>query len=215
MRCRGINPAPIRPLGLPICPAHSANVDIVCYQKGLCRSEIIERMIARVPDASRLLDRLETAELIARARDAEDRRFVTTRITDEGLRVLGDLDEPVMELHRQQFAGLRGANLRHHQPRSIPMHPDIAAMLFMLILVAMVGGFILLLPITRRLGAIMEQRLNGVAERSISAVQMKALETTVHSLPAELEQLQERQDFTDALLAERRPLRLTGDESSS
>jgi DNA-binding MarR family transcriptional regulator len=81
-------------------------------EKGLCRSEIIERMIARVPDASRLLDRLEAAELIARARDAEDRRFVTTRITGEGLRVLGDLDEPVMELHRQQFAGLKGADLR-------------------------------------------------------------------------------------------------------
>jgi DNA-binding MarR family transcriptional regulator len=81
-------------------------------EKGLCRSEIIERMISRVPDASRLLDRLEGAGLIARARDAEDRRFVTTRITEEGLRILGDLDGGVVELHRRQFGGFDEAELR-------------------------------------------------------------------------------------------------------
>jgi DNA-binding MarR family transcriptional regulator len=71
--------------------------------QGLCRSEIIERMIARVPDATRLLDRMEAARLIDRARDAEDRRFVTTRITEEGLRLLSVTEEPVMALHRRQF----------------------------------------------------------------------------------------------------------------
>jgi DNA-binding MarR family transcriptional regulator len=75
-------------------------------ETGLCRSEVMERMIARVPDASRLLDRMEGAGLIARSRDAEDRRFVTTRITEKGLGLLKDLDKVVTALHRRQFTAL-------------------------------------------------------------------------------------------------------------
>jgi DNA-binding MarR family transcriptional regulator len=81
--------------------------------KGLCRSEVMERMIARVPDATRLLDRLESAGLIDRQRDPEDRRFVTTRITKEGVRVLAELDDAVLELHRRQFTALEETDLRH------------------------------------------------------------------------------------------------------
>lgn len=72
----------------------------------------MERMIARVPDATRLLDRMEASGLIERERSAEDRRFVTTRITREGLRLLGELDEPVLALHRRQFAALDEEGLR-------------------------------------------------------------------------------------------------------
>jgi DNA-binding MarR family transcriptional regulator len=68
-------------------------------------------MIARVPDATRLLDRMEAAGLIARERSSEDRRFVTTHITEEGLRVLTELDEVVLATHRQQFASLEEAEL--------------------------------------------------------------------------------------------------------
>jgi DNA-binding MarR family transcriptional regulator len=81
-------------------------------EKGLCRSEIMERMITRVPDATRLLDRMEAAGLIARTRDAEDRRFVTTRITQEGLCVVESAAEAVMALHRRQFAALDGERLK-------------------------------------------------------------------------------------------------------
>jgi DNA-binding MarR family transcriptional regulator len=80
---------------------------------GLCRSEIMERMIARVPDATRLLDRMEAAGLIVRARDAEDRRFVTTRITDEGVRLVAETEEPVMARHGTQFDGVTERDLRH------------------------------------------------------------------------------------------------------
>lgn len=78
---------------------------------GLCRSEIMERMIARVPDATRLLDRMEAAGLIGRERSTEDRRFVTTRITDEGLRVVGGAETAVTALHGKQFATLEGEQL--------------------------------------------------------------------------------------------------------
>jgi DNA-binding MarR family transcriptional regulator len=80
-------------------------------EKGLCRAEVMQRMIARVPDATRLLDRMEAAGLIQRERDASDRRFVTTRITQDGLRVLEELDEPVQALHRQHFAALDEGDL--------------------------------------------------------------------------------------------------------
>lgn len=79
---------------------------------GLCRSEVMERMIARVPDATRLLDRIEAADLIVRERSSEDRRFVTTRITDEGLELLAGLDETILEMHRHQFAALDEEDLR-------------------------------------------------------------------------------------------------------
>jgi DNA-binding MarR family transcriptional regulator len=82
-------------------------------EQGLCRGEIMERMIARVPDATRLLDRMESAGLIVRERSTEDRRFVTTRITDEGLRIVAAAEAPVTALHRKQFTALGEADLRH------------------------------------------------------------------------------------------------------
>lgn len=80
--------------------------------KGLCRREVGERMIAPVPDATRLLDRMEAAGLIRRERSAEDRRYVTTRISEEGLRIVDLLDEPIRELHERHFGGLGESALR-------------------------------------------------------------------------------------------------------
>src|SRR5688500_12106387 len=48
---------------------------------GLCRNEVRDRMLTRMPDVTRLLDRMEDAGLIWRARGVEDRRLVTTRLT--------------------------------------------------------------------------------------------------------------------------------------
>lgn len=66
----------------------------------------MERMIARVPDATRLLDRMEAMDLIVRERSSEDRRFVTTRITVQGLALLAKLDDVILDLHRRQFERL-------------------------------------------------------------------------------------------------------------
>jgi len=80
-------------------------------EEGLCRGEVMERMIARVPDATRLLDRMEAAGWIERTRSTADRRFVTTRITEEGLELLDELDEPVLALHRKHFKGVTNEDL--------------------------------------------------------------------------------------------------------
>ena len=68
--------------------------------------EMADRMIARDPDVTRLLDRLEKQGLIRRERSREDRRVVITEITDDGLTVLSALDEPVARLHRAQLGHL-------------------------------------------------------------------------------------------------------------
>jgi DNA-binding MarR family transcriptional regulator len=79
---------------------------------GLCRSEVTERMLTPVPDATRLLDRLEQAGLVARDRNTDDRRFVTARITKLGLRKLSELDDPVARMHDELLGHMAEEDLR-------------------------------------------------------------------------------------------------------
>ncbi|MGA9496799.1 MAG: MarR family transcriptional regulator, partial [Terriglobales bacterium] len=74
--------------------------------EGLPCGEIASRMITRDPDITRLLDRLEKRGLISRCRETKDRRMVMTRITPEGLKLLGRLDVPVQAGHRKQLGHL-------------------------------------------------------------------------------------------------------------
>jgi MarR family transcriptional regulator, organic hydroperoxide resistance regulator len=60
--------------------------------------DIGSRMITRDPDITRLLDRLDKRALITRSRSQGDRRYVSIRITEEGLRVLSELDKPIVDL---------------------------------------------------------------------------------------------------------------------
>jgi DNA-binding MarR family transcriptional regulator len=79
---------------------------------GLCRNEVRDRLVAWVPDATRLLDRLEDTGLVVRGREGEDRRFVRARITRKGLELLSRLDSVVMELHQRQLGHLGRTKLR-------------------------------------------------------------------------------------------------------
>jgi len=79
---------------------------------GLPCGEIAARMLTRDPDMTRLLDRMEARGLIGRARDAKDRRVVTTRIRPEGLRLLDRLDGPLHEQNRRLMGRLGKKRLR-------------------------------------------------------------------------------------------------------
>jgi MarR family transcriptional regulator, organic hydroperoxide resistance regulator len=79
---------------------------------GLCRNEIRERMVRRVPDVTRLLDRLEEQGLIGRGRGGADRRYVNTRITRAGLKVLADLDQAVDKFHERELGHVTEGRLR-------------------------------------------------------------------------------------------------------
>ncbi|MEO8681426.1 MAG: MarR family transcriptional regulator [Vicinamibacterales bacterium] len=79
---------------------------------GLCRNEVGNRLVTRVPDVTRLLDRMEQTGLISRQRGADDRRFVTTRITRKGLELVDALDRPIVALHGTQLGHLGKRDLR-------------------------------------------------------------------------------------------------------
>jgi DNA-binding MarR family transcriptional regulator len=72
---------------------------------GLCGRDIGERLITQVPDVPRLLDRMTEAGLIARKRDPDDRRHVTSRITAKGLRLLDEV-QPALEAIERRRTGL-------------------------------------------------------------------------------------------------------------
>jgi DNA-binding MarR family transcriptional regulator len=68
-------------------------------------------MVTRVPDVTRIVDRLEKQGLAVRTRVPEDRRVVLIKITDKGLALLARLDEPIRQIHREQFAALSRAEV--------------------------------------------------------------------------------------------------------
>lgn len=74
--------------------------------EGLSRNQVRERLLSRMPDATRLLDRMEKAGLVTRSREDGDRRLVTTRITEEGRRLVDKLDYVVEEEHYRPFSHL-------------------------------------------------------------------------------------------------------------
>jgi DNA-binding MarR family transcriptional regulator len=79
--------------------------------EGLCGREVAERMVARVPDVPRLLERLEGLGLIARERDPADRRHVTARITREGLELLQEVTPDVDAVEQARLGHLSGPAL--------------------------------------------------------------------------------------------------------
>lgn len=81
-------------------------------QGGLCRNELRDRMLTRMPDMTRLLDRMEEAGLVTRSREQEDRRMVLTQVTPRGLELLNELDRPMATLHREQLSQLTDEQLR-------------------------------------------------------------------------------------------------------
>ena len=80
---------------------------------GLACNAVAARSVSGDPDVTRLLDRLEKQGWVSRARETTDRRVVTARITDDGLRLLASLERPVAELHVRQLERLG--------PRDLPV----------------------------------------------------------------------------------------------
>jgi len=73
---------------------------------GATCGQISERMVTKDSDITRLLERLDARGLITRERDAQDRRYITVKITPEGLGLLASLDEPIAQCHKRQMGHL-------------------------------------------------------------------------------------------------------------
>ncbi|PYE50545.1 MarR family winged helix-turn-helix transcriptional regulator [Deinococcus yavapaiensis] len=78
---------------------------------GLGRNEIRERLLSRMPDVTRLLDKMEDMELVRRVRSTTDRRCVPTALTEKGRALVDAMDEPVAAMHREQFGHLTPGQL--------------------------------------------------------------------------------------------------------
>jgi len=104
--------AALKPVGLSPAQYNVLRILRGAGPDGLACRQIGERMITRDPDITRLLDRLEERGLVTRNRDRADRRVITTRITEKGLRLLKDLDGPIEHLHVEQLGHLGDQRLR-------------------------------------------------------------------------------------------------------
>jgi DNA-binding MarR family transcriptional regulator len=80
--------------------------------QGLCRNDVGKRLVTSVPDVTRLLDRMEAGGLISRPRGGGDRRFVTTFITDKGLKLLEKIDRELPAIHARQLGHVSQKHLR-------------------------------------------------------------------------------------------------------
>ena len=80
--------------------------------EGLTRNEIRDRLINRMPDVTRLLDRMEEAGWVSRAREMEDRRCVATHLTRAGRSLVDSLDAPVYEEHIRRLGHMTRTQLR-------------------------------------------------------------------------------------------------------
>ena len=80
-------------------------------EHGLTRNEVRDRLLNRMPDATRLLDRMERGGLISRSREAEDRRLVTTRLTKKGRQLVDQLDPLVARQHKSRLGHMSDKQL--------------------------------------------------------------------------------------------------------
>jgi DNA-binding MarR family transcriptional regulator len=81
-------------------------------QGGLCRNEIRDRLVDRMPDVTRLLDRMEETGWVTRNRGTEDRRQVSTYLTKAGKDLVDSLDEPVAAEHARRLGHMTKTQLR-------------------------------------------------------------------------------------------------------
>lgn len=72
-----------------------------------------DRMIEKSPNTTRLMDKLIDKGLIHRSRCKEDRRVVYVRITENGLKLLGQIDEHV------DVSSLINANLTDEEANTL------------------------------------------------------------------------------------------------
>jgi DNA-binding MarR family transcriptional regulator len=102
----------VKPAGLTLAQFNALRILRGAEPGGLCRNELRDRLVTRMPDVTRLLDRLEQAGLVVRERSDADRRLVRTRITAGGLALLAEVDPAVRAEHRQLLGHLGPDDLR-------------------------------------------------------------------------------------------------------
>ena len=96
----------IKPSGITLVQYNVLRILRGSEPEGLCRNELRDRMINRMPDVTRLLDRMEDAGLVTRSRETKDRRQVRTRLTPRALGILSVVDDIILEAHQRHLGHL-------------------------------------------------------------------------------------------------------------
>jgi DNA-binding MarR family transcriptional regulator len=79
---------------------------------GASCKEIGQRLVARDPDITRLMDRLEQRGLVLRDRSTKDRRVVRHQLSKAGLDLTNELDSPIEALHQKTMRHMKAEKLR-------------------------------------------------------------------------------------------------------
>ena len=74
--------------------------------------KLLDRLVSRAPDVTRMLDKLEARGLISRTRSVADRRAVLIGVTESGLALLDEIAEPLRACHARQLGHLPAADLK-------------------------------------------------------------------------------------------------------
>ena len=82
------------------------------HPQRLTSSDVGERMVARDPDVTQLVDRLVKRGLVTRVRGRQDRRVVEVGVTDKGLAVLKELDVHAQKMPKALLGHLGKKQLR-------------------------------------------------------------------------------------------------------
>ncbi|HKI47528.1 MAG TPA: MarR family transcriptional regulator [Balneolales bacterium] len=71
------------------------------YPEGYPRCEIIDRMIERTPDVTRLVDRLVKRGYVERVKSETDKRLSVAKITQEGSDLLDEMDPKLKKMVKE------------------------------------------------------------------------------------------------------------------
>lgn len=72
---------------------------------------LAERLVSRAPDITRMLDKLEARDLVARTRSTQDRRAVLVNVTAAGMNLIEQIAQPLRACHERQLGHLAAEKL--------------------------------------------------------------------------------------------------------
>ncbi|TWU06286.1 MarR family winged helix-turn-helix transcriptional regulator [Stieleria varia] len=69
--------------------------------------ELSRQMISKAPDITRMLDRLESRKWVRRTRPRANRRIVEASITPQGLKLVNEMHDAILQMHQRQVGHLK------------------------------------------------------------------------------------------------------------
>lgn len=75
-------------------------------RKGMTMGEIVDGLVNKASDATRLVDKMERQGLVTRTPSVEDRRRMIVRVTPQGRKVFARLTPRIKKAHVTQMSGL-------------------------------------------------------------------------------------------------------------